>query len=209
MVAGPCGGGSLTRHWQSNASPLQSKWAWAFSPVEKVTSGIPESCAAYDFLLHKVSTKNMVTRIEGVIVSVVRSVKRFLEKKGTIHVRILRRDDHFFPGPTDIAWDLAGAIVEWSLGAEATEFLLASFHRLTGEDPRPRIPVFSLAYTVFRLAYCKMARTTVLESADELLLQRAIGKYCAQARRLLCALQHRSTQPTLPGLRIPDLSAAD
>ena len=24
-------------------------------------------------------------------------------------------DDHFFPGPTDIAWDLAGTIVEWEL----------------------------------------------------------------------------------------------
>src|SRR5207302_4552914 len=29
-------------------------------------------------------------------------------------------DDHFFPGPTDIAWDLAGAIVEWSLDRKST-----------------------------------------------------------------------------------------
>ena len=24
-------------------------------------------------------------------------------------------DDHFLPGPTDIAWDLAGVIVDWDL----------------------------------------------------------------------------------------------
>src|SRR5262249_13882356 len=33
-------------------------------------------------------------------------------------------DDHFYPGPTDIAWDLAGAIVEWQMNAEQSmEFL--------------------------------------------------------------------------------------
>ena len=33
-------------------------------------------------------------------------------------------DDHFFPGPTDIAWDLAGAIVEWQMNEQqAAEFL--------------------------------------------------------------------------------------
>ena len=33
-------------------------------------------------------------------------------------------DDHFFPGPTDIAWDLAGAIVEWRMSpVQAAEFL--------------------------------------------------------------------------------------
>jgi len=115
-------------------------------------------------------------------------------------------DDHFFPGPTDIAWDLAGAIVEWNLDAAATEFLLASFHRLTGDDPRMRIEIFTLAYSVFRLAYCKMAKTTVLESDDEPILQSTIANYCAQAERQLLTLQHSSTQRTLPTLRVPNLS---
>ena len=34
-------------------------------------------------------------------------------------------DDHFFPGPTDIAWDLAGAIVEWDMEEAAVEKLLS------------------------------------------------------------------------------------
>ena len=28
-------------------------------------------------------------------------------------------DDHGFPGPVDVAWDLAGAVVEWELGGAA------------------------------------------------------------------------------------------
>jgi hypothetical protein len=98
-------------------------------------------------------------------------------------------DDHFFPGPTDIAWDLAGAIVEWNLDADAAEFLLARYHRLAGDDPRPRISVFTLAYLLFRLAYCRMAKTTVFESDDELALQRAISRYRALAEPRLADFQ--------------------
>src|SRR5207302_1884179 len=49
-------------------------------------------------------------------------------------------DDHFFPGPTDIAWDLAGAIAEWQMDSQAADFLLARFAQLSGDDPRPRFP---------------------------------------------------------------------
>src|SRR4051812_3097879 len=44
-----------------------------------------------------------------------------LKVDGTTH-----GDDHFFPGPTDIAWDLAGTIVEWNLDQNATQFFLDS-----------------------------------------------------------------------------------
>ena len=36
-------------------------------------------------------------------------------------------DDHFFPGPTDIHWDLASAIVEWNMDADAEQYLLSRF----------------------------------------------------------------------------------
>ena len=66
-------------------------------------------------------------------------------------------DDHFFPGPTDIAWDLAGAIVEWQMNEEqATEFL-SLYQRASGDDACTRIDGFIKAYAVFRLAYCLMA----------------------------------------------------
>ena len=92
-------------------------------------------------------------------------------------------DDHFFPGPCDIAWDLAGAAVEWDLHPNAFEFLLRRLQSLTGEDPRPRLPAYLLAYLVFRVAWCKMALTTVAGSPEELRLQRAYRNYRRQMKQ--------------------------
>jgi hypothetical protein len=66
-------------------------------------------------------------------------------------------DDHFFPGPTDIAWDLAGAIVEWNLDAESAAFFVDCYRQRSGDDPARRLPAYLLAYSIFRTAYCKMA----------------------------------------------------
>lgn len=86
-------------------------------------------------------------------------------------------DDHFFPGPTDIAWDLAGAAVEWNLHPNALEFLLARFTRLAGNDLQRTLPTFVLAYSVFRLAWCKMAISAVMDSSEQLRLRTAYRRY--------------------------------
>jgi hypothetical protein len=86
-------------------------------------------------------------------------------------------DDHFFPGPTDIAWDLAGIAVEWNLHPDALEFLLTRFAQLTSNDLRRRLPILMLAYSVFRLAWCKMATSTVVESSEQLRLRTAYRRY--------------------------------
>src|SRR5256886_15961339 len=86
-------------------------------------------------------------------------------------------DDHFFPGPTDIAWDLGGVTVEWNLNPDALEFLLARFAQLTGSDLRRTLPAFMLAYSVFRLAWCKMALSTVTDSSEQLRLRTAYRRY--------------------------------
>jgi hypothetical protein len=111
-------------------------------------------------------------------------------------------DDHFFPGPTDIAWDLAGAAVEWNLHPNALEFLLARFARLTGNDLRRTLPTFMLAYGVFRLAWCKMAITSVMDSAEQLRLRTAYRRYRNVTVRQLFQLgirvpAARREQPTL------------
>jgi thiamine kinase-like enzyme len=93
-------------------------------------------------------------------------------------------DDHFFPGPTDIAWDLAGAIVEWEMDSEAAEFLTSRYARLSNDDPRPRLPAFLLAYTVFRMGYCKMACEAEAGSAEEMRLRCAYQRYRNRAQRL-------------------------
>jgi hypothetical protein len=95
-----------------------------------------------------------------------------LKLDGTSH-----GDDHFFPGPTDIAWDLAGAIAEWNLHGEASDYLLEQYRCLSGDDLQRRLPAFLLAYTVFRMAYCKMAADTVRGSGEEFRLLRDYRHY--------------------------------
>ncbi len=86
-------------------------------------------------------------------------------------------DDHFFPGPTDIAWDLAGVIVEWELDRTATEFFISEYKRRTGDDVRPRLAPFLLAYAIFRMGYCKMALSSVVGTPEYVRLQQAATSY--------------------------------
>ncbi len=94
-------------------------------------------------------------------------------------------DDHFFPGPTDIAWDLAGTVVEWNLDRGASQLLLSEFRRISGKDRAHLLPVFVLAYTVFRLAYFKMALSTVQGSSEEPGILAAYRHYRALAEQHL------------------------
>ena len=107
-------------------------------------------------------------------------------------------DDHFFPGPTDIAWDLAGAIVEWRMSAQHAKDFIQLYRRAGGDDPSARIDGFIKAYAVFRSAYCLMAANAMRGSQEESRLRRAAGSY-----RMLI------TQPAAHGLAVsPSLSAA-
>jgi hypothetical protein len=105
-------------------------------------------------------------------------------------------DDHFAPGPTDIAWDLAGVAVEWYLDPNALEFLLARFTRLTGNDLQRTLPAFMVAYSVFRLAWCKMAISTALDCSEHLRLRTAYRRYRNITVRQLSQL----------GIRVPAAS---
>ena len=127
--------------------------------------------------------------------------QRLIKLDGTTH-----GDDHFFPGPTDIAWDLAGTIVEWELDRNATEFLLERFRRATGDDVRNRVRYFLLAYTIFRLGYCSMALTTVKGTPEEPRLTLACEKYQSLAARFANAPSH-APLPTfsMPGVEHPTL----
>ncbi len=86
-------------------------------------------------------------------------------------------DDHFAPGPCDIAWDLAGVIVEWELGEEARENFVAEYERLSGDDARPRLGAYLLAYATFRCAYSKMAAQAMGGTEEEMRLQRDYARY--------------------------------
>src|SRR5579864_75663 len=94
-------------------------------------------------------------------------------------------DDHFFPGPCNIAWDFAGCAIEWQFDLHARDYLLAQFRRLTGTDISGQLLFYMLAYSVFRMGFCKMAISTVRGSAEELRLQSAYARYRALVKSLL------------------------
>ncbi len=93
-------------------------------------------------------------------------------------------DDHFFPGPCDIAWDLAGAIVEWEMDERNAAEFLQRYCELSGDDPRLRLKDYLLAYAVFRMGWSKMAMQASAGSFDEQLLRRDCERYRAVASRL-------------------------
>jgi len=86
-------------------------------------------------------------------------------------------DDHFFPGPCDIAWDLAGIIVEWELNRSARELLLARYRQASGEDASNRMQAYELAYATFRMAWSRMAAASVSDAAEEFRLMRDYRRY--------------------------------
>ncbi|HZU85476.1 MAG TPA: hypothetical protein VE987_21240 [Polyangiaceae bacterium] len=75
-------------------------------------------------------------------------------------------DDHLLPGPTDVAWDLAGAIVEWRMPRAAIARLVAGYARRSGDRVERRLPAWLLAYALYALAWTELAAAGV-ELADE------------------------------------------
>ena len=92
-------------------------------------------------------------------------------------------NDHFFPGPTDIAWDLAGTIVEWQLPHTAAEHFLQRYRALSGDDAGPRIESYRLAYALFRMGYCKMAGEAMRGTEEEQRLTSAYQWYRGLAQQ--------------------------
>ncbi|MDB4946103.1 MAG: hypothetical protein JWP97_5637 [Labilithrix sp.] len=90
-------------------------------------------------------------------------------------------DDHFFPGPTDVAWDLAGAIVEWELDEPARGELLRRYHQRTGDDAGPRIDRWTLAYAAFRGALTMHAHATTAMTSEKARLAADVSLYARAA----------------------------
>jgi hypothetical protein len=86
-------------------------------------------------------------------------------------------DDHFFPGPTDIAWDLAGVCVEWQLAADYREFFLSEYRRISGDNPAGRLQQYEIAYAAFRLGWSRMAAASVAGTEDHGRLVQDAARY--------------------------------
>ncbi len=104
-------------------------------------------------------------------------------------------DDHFFPGPTDIAWDLAGVRVEWNLDAGCRRVFLADYACASGDHPAPRFPDYELAYAAFRMAWCKMGALSVRGMEDEPRLRREYWRYRLLVEDLLRVRRQSLSRP--------------
>jgi len=96
-------------------------------------------------------------------------------------------DDHFFPGPTDIAWDLAGVCVEWQLDPDGRDFLLAEYRRVSGDHAAQRLPGYEIAYTAFRLGWSRMAAASVCATGEERRLSQDAARHRGGLDRILLA----------------------
>lgn len=116
-------------------------------------------------------------------------------------------DDHLFPGPTDIAWDLAGVIAEWDLDRSRQEFFLSEYRRRSGDDAVSRLPAYLLAYSVFRMACCRMGAAAMAVWDECYRLQREYRKHRSRVVFLLGLSESGAGGLLLPSARTAEQAA--
>ncbi len=97
---------------------------------------------------------------------------RVLKTDATMH-----GDDHFYPGPCDIAWDLAGTIIEWDLDRATAADFVERYERLSGDHVQHRMPQYKIAYAAFRAAYARMAASAMPGTPEAERFMRACERY--------------------------------
>jgi hypothetical protein len=100
-------------------------------------------------------------------------------------------DNHFYPGAADIAWDLAGAVIEWQLDAHATDALLAAYERSSGDNARDRLLLYLIAYSAFQAGYARVAAASMSGMWEQSLLVRDEGRYLRALERWCSVLNYR------------------
>ena len=76
-------------------------------------------------------------------------------------------DNHFYPGPVDIAWDVAGAIIEWEMDEADRDHFLSRYDTAAQDDVRARLRHYMIAYAAFRNGYCRMAASAMAHDVAE------------------------------------------
>ncbi len=90
-------------------------------------------------------------------------------------------DDHFFPGCQDIAWDIAGAAVEFSMDPAS---LAEKYAAVAGDHGiARRLPFYIRAYSAWRLGYVTLARKAIAGTADAARFESLTERYACVARR--------------------------
>ncbi len=116
-------------------------------------------------------------------------------------------DNHFFPGPCDIAWDVAGAIIEWEMPPETRSWFVRLYEERSGDSVAGRLPPYLLAYAAFRMGWSSMAALSSHGEYDEALLLRDYRRYREAALHLRCGedstISNRTQQSPQPPCAAP------
>jgi hypothetical protein len=97
-------------------------------------------------------------------------------------------DDHLLPGPTDIAWDLAGVVVEWRLGESDRTAFLDAYAGATGDADLGRVASYEVAYCACRAAALGMTNLSVGDEEERQRLTRERDRLRDCGRRALARL---------------------
>jgi hypothetical protein len=114
---------------------------------------------------------------------------RLLKSDATMH-----GDDHFYPGPCDIAWDVAGTVIEWKLDDASEADFISRYERRSGDRVRHRLAQYKLAYAAFRAAYARMAASTMSGTPEAERFNRAHDRYTDVLRN--------EVQPFVPAKKV-------
>ena len=105
--------------------------------------------------------------------------------------------DHFFPGPTDAAWDVAGFVIEWDLTGHDRSTFVRDYASASGDrSVESRLPFFTAAYAAFRVGYCTVAAGALAGTEDGRQFEALAMRY-RDALRVTLA----SAQPAVPNAR--------
>ncbi|HEU5014761.1 MAG TPA: hypothetical protein VFT66_19730, partial [Roseiflexaceae bacterium] len=98
---------------------------------------------------------------------------KYQKLDGTGHVI-----DHTAVGRQPVAWDIAGAMVEWRLDDAQQIQLLDAYHAAGGEPfPAPLLTFYRLAYAAFRLGQTSMCAQMSNDEAEQARLWQAAERY--------------------------------
>lgn len=99
-------------------------------------------------------------------------------------------DDRFMPGPTDLAWDVAGFSVEWGLDANAArDFAAAVAIEAADATLARRLPFYETAYLAFRTGFTQEAAEALPEGSDRRGLRLQAARYRARLGQALDRMQ--------------------
>jgi hypothetical protein len=115
---------------------------------------------------------------------------------------------HDLIGCQDIAWDVAGASVEFDLAPKQSKWLAATVGRTSGRLVDPELLSFlTQAYLAFRLGYATLSMSSSGEADFERWRSRA-ADYSSRLHRLLSQMQVDATRRDWPIERQPERTGA-